>query len=192
MMALSPDLGVAGNVLVFIVCTLNWFNGIIVPFHQLQVFWRSWVSSLSTTASCVCIGILGSRPLQLYYLSPFTYLLGGMIIAVTGPVSVQCKASDLVEFTAPANETCASYAGNWAPEASAQLLNPDASGGAACQVCMLTNGSQYLELFNLNGAFGGKWGAWAIFLLFTFSNLALVYLFTWATRVKGWKLLYFI
>jgi hypothetical protein len=45
MMALSPDLGVAGNVLVFIVCTLNWFNGIIVPFHQLQVFWRSWVSS---------------------------------------------------------------------------------------------------------------------------------------------------
>ncbi|KAK4120366.1 hypothetical protein N657DRAFT_693082 [Parathielavia appendiculata] len=170
MMALSPDLGVAGNVLVFIVCTLNWFNGIIVPFHQLQVFWRSW----------------------LYYLSPFTYLLGGMIIAVTSSVSVDCKASDLVEFTAPDNQTCASYAADWALEASAQLLNPDASGDTACQVCMLTSGSQYLELFNLNDAFGGKWGCWAIFLLFTFSNLALVYLFTWATRVKGRKLLYFI
>lgn len=46
-MALSPDLGAAGNVLVFIVCTYNWFNGIIVPYSQIQVFWRYWVSLLS-------------------------------------------------------------------------------------------------------------------------------------------------
>lgn len=45
MMALSPDLGFAGNVLVFIVCTCNWFNGIIVPYDQIQVFWRYWVSN---------------------------------------------------------------------------------------------------------------------------------------------------
>lgn len=44
MMALSPDLGAAGNVLVFIVCTCNWFNGIIIPYNQIQVFWRYWVS----------------------------------------------------------------------------------------------------------------------------------------------------
>jgi ATP-binding cassette subfamily G (WHITE) protein 2 (SNQ2) len=44
MMALSPDLGFAGNVLVFLVCVCNWFNGIIVPFDQIQVFWRYWVS----------------------------------------------------------------------------------------------------------------------------------------------------
>jgi hypothetical protein len=47
MMAVSPDLGVAGNVLVFIVCTFNWFNGIIVPYEQIQVFWRYWVSTIS-------------------------------------------------------------------------------------------------------------------------------------------------
>lgn len=44
MMAMSPDLGFAGNVLVFLVCTCNWFNGIIVPYDQIQVFWRYWVS----------------------------------------------------------------------------------------------------------------------------------------------------
>lgn len=47
MMALSPDLGAAGNVLVFIVCTCNWFNGIIVPYHQIQTFWRYWVRDSS-------------------------------------------------------------------------------------------------------------------------------------------------
>ena len=46
-MALSPDLGAAGNVLVFIVCTCNWFNGIIVPYSQIQIFWRYWVSVFS-------------------------------------------------------------------------------------------------------------------------------------------------
>ena len=43
MMAMSPDLGFAGNVLVFVVCICNWFNGIIVPFEEIQTFWRYWV-----------------------------------------------------------------------------------------------------------------------------------------------------
>ncbi len=42
-MAMSPDLGVAGNLLVFIICTMNWYNGFIVPYDQMQVFWRYWV-----------------------------------------------------------------------------------------------------------------------------------------------------
>ena len=50
MMALSPDLGAAGNVLVFIICTCNWFNGVIVPYEQIQVFWRYWVSCLSPSS----------------------------------------------------------------------------------------------------------------------------------------------
>ncbi|QGI71281.1 hypothetical protein CEK26_003618 [Fusarium fujikuroi] len=170
MMALSPDLGAAGNVLVFIVCTCNWFNGIIVPYSQIQVFWRYW----------------------LYYLSPFTYLLGGMVTAVTSSVDVSCSPSDLTVFTAPVNETCSSYVSEWALSASAQLLNPKASGDDLCQVCRWTTGTQFLDQFNLgDGQLGGQWGSWGIFVGFTFSNLALVYFFTWATKVKGWKLFYF-
>lgn len=43
MMAMSPDLGFAGNILVFLVCVCNWFNGIVVPYSQIQTFWRYWV-----------------------------------------------------------------------------------------------------------------------------------------------------
>ncbi|KAL7811019.1 P-loop containing nucleoside triphosphate hydrolase protein [Trichoderma aethiopicum] len=170
MMALSPDLGAAGNVLVFIVCTCNWFNGIIIPYDQIQVFWRYW----------------------LYYLSPFTYLLGGMVTAVTGGVHVTCDTADLTLFTPPQNQTCGEYAAKWALSASAQLLNPDAMYPSDCQVCRWESGDQFLAQFNLgDGQLGGKWGCWGIFLAFTFSNLALVYFFTWATKVKYWKLFYF-
>ncbi|KAF4333979.1 ATP-binding protein multidrug cassette transport [Fusarium beomiforme] len=177
MVALSPDLGAAGNVLVFIVCTCNWFNGIIVPYSQIQVFWRYWLMR-----SCN----------KLYYLSPFTYLLGGMVTAVTSSVDLSCSSSDLTVFTAPSNETCFSYASEWARSASAQLLNPDASGDTLCQVCRWDTGKQFLNQFNLgDGQLGGQWGSWGIFVIFTVSNFALVYFFTWATKVKGWKLFYF-
>jgi ATP-binding cassette subfamily G (WHITE) protein 2 (SNQ2) len=169
MMALSPDLGFAGNVLVFIVCTCNWFNGIIVPYDQIQVFWRYW----------------------LYYLNPFTYLLGGMIKAVAGNVSVVCSSTDLATFNPPPGQSCREYAGAWVSNASAQLLNPDAT--TACSVCKWTNGNQYLDGFNLgtDGLLENKWAYWGIFFLFTVLNVGLVYFFTWATKVRRWKLFYF-
>lgn len=42
--ALSPDLEFAGLVLVFLVTIFNWFNGVVVPYRQIQGFWRYWVS----------------------------------------------------------------------------------------------------------------------------------------------------
>ncbi|KFX86808.1 hypothetical protein V490_08828 [Pseudogymnoascus sp. VKM F-3557] len=134
MMAMSPDLGAAGNILVFIICTLNWFNGIIVPYNQIQVFWRYW----------------------LYYLSPFTYLLGGMATSVITGQVVTCSEADLSIFSPPSGQSCDSYAGDWALSASAQLLNPNATSN--CQVCKYTTGDQYLEIFNLGT---GGLGIWA-------------------------------
>ncbi|KAI9803139.1 MAG: hypothetical protein M1833_001210 [Piccolia ochrophora] len=165
MMALSPSLGFAGNVLVFIVCTCNWFNGIIVPYDQMQIFWRYW----------------------LYYLNPFTYLLGGMIVAVTSGIEVHCSADDITRFNPPDSQTCAQYAGAWAASANARLINPTAT--TACEVCKWVNGDQYLAEFNLRPE--DKWPYWAIFVLFTLTNVGLVYFFTWATKIKRWKLFYF-
>ncbi|KAL8941766.1 MAG: hypothetical protein Q9216_002051 [Gyalolechia sp. 2 TL-2023] len=168
MMAVSPDLGVAGNVLVFMVCTLNWYNGFVVPYSQMQVFWRHW----------------------LYHLNPFTYFLGGLLMAVVGGLPVDCEESDLHRFTPPPGQTCGAYAGSWASSALAQLVDPSATD--SCSICIWTTGDQYLKGFNLNpDSTGGKWGFWGIFLAFTVSNLVLVYCFTWATKIKRWKLFYF-
>lgn len=127
---------------------------------------------------------------QLYYLSPFTYLLGGMITAVISGVEVTCSPASLTHFDAPPNTTCGDYAASWAKSASVQLLNPDATNN--CEVCRYTTGDQFLAEFNLGpGQLVGKWGSWGIFVLFTLTNLVLVYFFTWATKVKRWKLFYF-
>lgn len=111
-------------------------------------------------------------------------------MAVTKGMAVTCAESDLRTFIPPPGQTCGSYAGPWALAASAQLLNPSATD--ACRVCVWSNGDQYLEGFHLRpGQWGGIWGFWGIFVAFTCSNLALVYFFTWATKIKKWKLFYF-
>lgn len=114
-----------------------------------------------------------------------------MVKAVNGGVEVVCEAKDLLSFPPPPWMSCGEYAADWAASAGARLLNPGASD--ACSVCQWTNGDQWLDQFNLgpDGLLGGKWEYWGVFVAFTVSNCALVYFFTWATKVKGWKIFYF-
>jgi len=113
-----------------------------------------------------------------------------MVTAVIQDQPVVCTAADLVTFSPPPGSTCGAYAASWANSAHALLNNP--TDTANCTICPYTNGNQYLEGFHLgNGMVGGIWGYWGIFLAFTFSNLALFFFFTWATKVKHWKLFYF-
>ncbi|KAG8426770.1 hypothetical protein J3459_007818 [Metarhizium acridum] len=167
--ALSPDLKFAGLVLVFLVTIFNWFNGVVVPYHQIQVFWRYW----------------------LYYINPLTYLFGGMIIAVNAGVNVNCDEDDLFSFPPPSGRTCGDYASAWAQQARANLTNPLSTD--MCHVCQYISGDQYLARYNLhNGQLANNmWAYLAVFLLFTLVNVACFYLFTWATKVKRWKLFYF-
>jgi ATP-binding cassette subfamily G (WHITE) protein 2 (SNQ2) len=107
---------------------------------------------------------------------------------ITGQ-AVTCSEADLSIFSPPSGQSCDSYAGDWALSASAQLLNPIETSN--CQVCKYTTGDQYLQIFNLGTGGLGIWAYWGIFLAFTISNVALIYFFCWATKIKNWKLFYF-
>ncbi|KAJ5106942.1 hypothetical protein N7456_003617 [Penicillium angulare] len=154
--AASPDLKMAGIALVFLVTSMNWFNGVV-----------------------------------LYYLNPLTYLFGGMITAAVEDQVVHCSESDLFTFLPPDNQSCGDYAGSWASNAQMHLLNPEST--ISCKVCEYTSGNQYLASFNLYGGqlANNMWAYWAVFLLFTFSNIVLFYFFTWARQVKRWKVFWF-
>ena len=122
----------------------------------------------------------------MYWINPFTYLLGGLVTAVIEDQPVVCKEEDLYFLSPPANETCGSYLSSWASSAQVQVLNPSTTEN--CRLCEYTTGNQYLEGFRLGaGESGGIWGNWGIFVLFTFSSFFLVYFVTWATKVHKWK-----
>jgi ABC-type multidrug transport system permease subunit len=108
------------------------FCGVVVPYSQMQPFWRYW----------------------LYYLDPFTYLVGGLLGEVLWDVKVECVASELVHFAAPANQTCGEYMADFLSSAAGYIV--DANSTDTCSFCQYSTGADYAKTFNL----GQKYYAW--------------------------------
>ncbi|KAL7624981.1 ATP-binding cassette transporter snq2 [Parahypoxylon ruwenzoriense] len=158
--AFAPSFTVISNVLPFFFVMFGLFNGVVQSYSLLPVFWRYWM----------------------YWVNPSTYWIGGMLAATLDGIPVQCDPSETAQFDAPPNQTCQSYAGEFARAAGGYLLNPDATSG--CEYCPYSVGNQYLETLNIRA--GEKWRDFGIFLAFCVSNWALVYFFIYTVRVRGW------
>ncbi|GMG04984.1 unnamed protein product [Aspergillus oryzae] len=101
------------------------FCGVVVPYSALQPFWRYWM----------------------YYLDPFTYLVGGLLGEVLWDVKVECKASELVHFSAPSGQTCGQYMADFLSEQAGYLLDPNST--SSCSFCQYSTGADYAKTFNL-------------------------------------------
>ncbi|KAL3482172.1 ABC-2 type transporter-domain-containing protein [Aspergillus californicus] len=127
--------------------------GLLVPYGQITVFWRYW----------------------LYYLNPFTYVSGSLLVFGTWGVDVKCKESEFAIFDPPKGETCESYLTSYlqGDGSRANLVNPTAASG--CRVCEYTTGNDYLYTLNLPHYYDG-WRDAAICVIFVLSSYCMVYM----------------
>ena len=179
--AFAPSYTVISNVLPFFFVHFGCFNGVVRPYPEMEIFWRSWM----------------------YWLNPATYWVGGMLAATLDGQEVQCSPEETAVFDAPPGQTCLEYAGAFAKQAGGYLLNPDASSD--CQYCVYETGNNYLETINVYAEH--KWRSkfsppsWThfsiwytdsnldlgIFIAFCISNWFLVYFFIYTVRIRGWS-----
>lgn len=101
------------------------FCGVVVPYASIQPFWRYWI----------------------YYLDPFTYLVGGLFGEVIWDVKVKCEASEFLKFTAPAGQTCGQYMADFLASQTGYLLDGNSTG--TCSFCQYSQGADYAKTFNL-------------------------------------------
>ncbi|PVH96508.1 membrane bound transporter [Periconia macrospinosa] len=128
------------------------FCGVLVPYSQIQVFWRYWM----------------------YYMNPFTYLMGGLLTFTLYDKQITCKSSEFAVFDPPANQTCSEYLATYLSGLGrgANLANPDEVSN--CRVCQYTRGSDYLYTVNIT-KYSQGWRDIGICILFAFSSYSLVY-----------------
>jgi ABC-type multidrug transport system ATPase subunit/ABC-type multidrug transport system permease subunit len=136
-----------------IIGTLVSFCGVLVPYAQIQPFWRYWI----------------------YYLNPFNYLMGSLLTFTTFSAAVHCAEAEFAIFDPPSGQTCQQYLGPYQMGMGARtnLTNPDAT--SACRVCEYRSGSDYLYTINLQDYYYG-WRDAGIVVLFAVSSYAMVYL----------------
>lgn len=112
----------------------------------------------------------------MYYLNPFNYLMGSLLVFTVFDVPVRCSQDEFAVFDTPnAGQTCASYLADYlsGPGSRSNLTNPEATSG--CKVCQYSRGSDYLYMLNLKDYYYG-WRDAAIVVLFGVSSYAMVYL----------------
>jgi ABC-type multidrug transport system permease subunit len=110
----------------------------------------------------------------MYYLNPFNYLIGGLLVFTDFDWKIECAESELAIFDPPLGQTCGQYLAAWnaGPGSRTNLTNPDATSG--CRVCEYSRGSDYLYTVNLKDYCYG-WRDAAICVLFALSSYSLVF-----------------
>ncbi|KAI7578256.1 pleiotropic drug resistance protein, ABC superfamily [Hortaea werneckii] len=152
--AYAPNATFASLVNPLVIGILVSFCGVLVPYGQINVFWRYWM----------------------YYLNPFNYLMGSLLVFTTFDAEVQCAEQEFAIFDTPnAGQTCANYLAEYLQGFGARsyLANPDATSD--CRVCQYRSGSDYLYTLNLKDYYYG-WRDAGIVALFALSSYACVYL----------------
>lgn len=100
----------------------------------------------------------------MYYLDPFTYLVGGLLGEVLWDVKVKCEPSELIKFAAPAGQTCGAYMADFINAQTGYLVD---SSATQCEFCQYSTGADYAKTFNLKE----KYYAWRDVSIFAFPPL---------------------
>lgn len=161
MAALAPGSEVASTFTTLFASFVITFNGVLQPLSALVQFWH-WM----------------------YYLSPFTYLIGGLVANSISGTTVTCSTSELNVFNPPFGQTCKSFAGAFV-EFSGKILNPEATSN--CEYCRYSVGDQYLNTLNMN--FDDRWRNFGFMCVYILFNASCVFLFFYLTRVARFNMM---
>ncbi|WVR04900.1 hypothetical protein IAU60_001912 [Kwoniella sp. DSM 27419] len=149
--AYAPNAVFAALVNPLLIGVLVTFCGVLVPYPQIQTFWRYW----------------------LYWINPFNYLIGGLVSRIVWNVDVQCDEQEFGVFDPPSGQTCGQYMEQFLSQNPGYLQDPQATSN--CHYCAYSKGYEYLATLNLGEKLDG-WRDIGITALFCISSYGLVFL----------------
>lgn len=153
--AITPSPLISALLNPFIIITFALFCGVTIPGPLIPKFWRSW----------------------LHQLDPFTRLIGGMVVTELHDLPVNCKASELQRFTAPAGQTCGEYMQAFFENGNPGYIVNNAT--SACEYCAYKVGDQFYTRLGFD--FSHRWRDLGILVAFVGSNLIFLFLGVSAT-----------
>jgi len=154
--AMAPSAEIAALLFSFLFSFVITFNGVLQPFRQLG--WWKWM----------------------YHLSPFTYLIEGLLGQAIGRQQVNCSPVEFVTIKPPSGQTCEQYMSKYISSAGGYLTNPSASSD--CNFCSVRTTDQFLAS-GINIFYDHRWRDFGIFMAFIVLNIILVFVLTYLFRI---------
>ncbi|KAL8941518.1 MAG: hypothetical protein Q9216_002200 [Gyalolechia sp. 2 TL-2023] len=143
------------------------------------------VGQLLFSLTLIFCGVLagpGTLPgfwIFMYRVSPFTYLINGMLATGLANTQVTCADIEYAIFNPRNGETCQEYMEAYINRMGGYVLDPNAT--SQCQFCTARDTNVYLE--QLSSQYDTRWRNFGIMWAFIIFNIAAALFLYWLARV---------
>lgn len=115
----------------------------------------------------------------MYRVSPFTYLVSGMLSNGLANTAVVCAAKELLHFDPPSNTTCFAYMESYISYAGGYIVNKEATSD--CQYCSVAETNVFLK--SVNADYADRWRNFGLMFVFILFNIFGAIGMYWLVRV---------
>ncbi|GAM40113.1 xenobiotic-transporting ATPase [Talaromyces pinophilus] len=115
----------------------------------------------------------------MYRLTPFNYLLGGLLSTAVKDTSVTCAANEYLNFNPPPSQTCGEYMQRQINQFGGYLQDSNATSN--CSFCPLGNTNQFLESVSVDPTKG--WRNFGLLWVYVGFNISVCFFLYWLIRV---------
>jgi len=125
---------------------------------------------------------LGTFPgfwIFMYRLSPFTYIVGGMIPTGISMAPIVCSVQELIKFEPPTSQTCGEYMAPYIGMAGGYLTDPNSTFD--CNFCSASTTDDLLRQFGLH--YGTRWRDFGLLWAYVIFNIVVAVGLYWLVRV---------
>lgn len=143
------------------------------------------IAQLLFSLTLIFCGVLASPTtlpgfwIFMYRVSPFTYLVDGMLSTGLANNAVVCSSIELVKFSPPSGQTCGKYMADYISRAGGYVTNTDATMN--CEFCSASSTNVYLE--QLSSQYSTRWRNFGIMWAFIIFNIFGALVLYWLARV---------
>jgi len=115
----------------------------------------------------------------MYRLSPYTYLVDGLLGVGLSNTLVKCAEKEFLRFNPTSGETCGEYMSTYISQAGGYLKDPNAT--TDCKFCIIYDTNTFL--ISLSSSYGHRWRNFGILFAFVGVNVVAAVFLYWLARV---------
>lgn len=170
--------------LVFLLFTSTFTDFIIAGFETAEE--GANVANLLFMLSLIFCGILANPDtlpgfwIFMYRVSPFTYIVSGMLATAVANTNVVCASNEWLSF-APMNGTCAEYMAMYIDKAGGYLEPGTEQSTDMCNYCRM--GDTNVFLASVNSYYSDRWRNFGLGWVYIIFNIGAALALYWLVRV---------
>ncbi|KAF7555659.1 hypothetical protein G7Z17_g1989 [Cylindrodendrum hubeiense] len=148
------------------------------------------LADLLFTLCLIFCGVLASPDdlpgfwIFMYRVSPFTYMVGGVLSAAVANTNVVCADNELLSFKPTNGSTCGEYVAVHQQHIGGYLV--DDSATVECLYCPISDTNKYLETVSIS--YADRWRNFGVLWVYVLFNIGAALLLYWLLRVPKKKL----